>query len=254
MDNHGSVILFDISYNNIGTDEVLRGVENLVRDGGVHFIFTPNVEDVVISRSNEEFKEALNSATYNITDGKWIIYSSRLLGKRLNQFVGGRLIFLKICELAVTKGWNIYLFGSKNNGAEGARRKLEAIYRNISIVGALSPNFDLLKDVESTNKVINDINDRRTDILFVGFGSPKGKLWLHRNKHKLKPLVALEIGGAFDVLSGNRSEPPKWMTFYGFEWLFRLVTEPKYVLKRYLIRFPRFFLIFMKEFVKKHAR
>jgi len=43
------------------------------------------------------------------------------------------------------------------------------------------------------------------------------------------------IGAAFDFLSGNKMESPKLVSYVGLEWLFRLVSEPRRLWRRYTI-------------------
>lgn len=45
--------------------------------------------------------------------------------------------------------------------------------------------------------------------------------------HKLNIPVCIGIGGSFDVISGRLKRAPKWIQRAGFEWLFRLIQEPK---------------------------
>lgn len=55
------------------------------------------------------------------------------------------------------------------------------------------------------------------------------------------------VGGAFDVLSGKIKRAPLWMQKTGFEWLFRLIQEPKRMWKRYLISNLKFISIMFFE-------
>jgi N-acetylglucosaminyldiphosphoundecaprenol N-acetyl-beta-D-mannosaminyltransferase len=43
------------------------------------------------------------------------------------------------------------------------------------------------------------------------------------------------VGAAFDFLTARTRQAPRWMREHGLEWLFRLMTEPKRLWRRYLI-------------------
>ncbi|RZL47432.1 MAG: hypothetical protein EOP00_11975, partial [Pedobacter sp.] len=63
--------------------------------------------------------------------------------------------------------------------------------------------------------------------------------------------VTLGVGGLFDIEAREIKRAPVWMQKIGFEWLFRLVQEPKRMWKRYLIGNVKFIILFLKEFLLK---
>ena len=40
------------------------------------------------------------------------------------------------------------------------------------------------------------------------------------------------VGGSFDVISGNIKRAPMWAQKHGFEWLYRLIKEPKRIFRQ----------------------
>ena len=59
--------------------------------------------------------------------------------------------------------------------------------------------------------------------------------------------VMLGVGAAFDFLAGVKPQAPRWMMAAGFEWLFRLATEPRRLWRRYLRQNPRFMVLFAMQ-------
>ena len=47
------------------------------------------------------------------------------------------------------------------------------------------------------------------------------------------------VGAAFDFLAGAKPQAPRWMQRSGLEWLFRLLSEPRRLWRRYA-QYPRF--------------
>jgi N-acetylglucosaminyldiphosphoundecaprenol N-acetyl-beta-D-mannosaminyltransferase len=57
----------------------------------------------------------------------------------------------------------------------------------------------------------------------------------------------LGVGAAFDFHAGTKQQAPRWMQRSGLEWLFRLLSEPRRLWKRYLVSNTMFvFLIFLQ--------
>ena len=52
--------------------------------------------------------------------------------------------------------------------------------------------------------------------------------------------VKIGLGDAFDLTSGKVRQSPRWIQRSGFEWLYRLIQEPRRLWKRYLKNNPLF--------------
>ncbi len=50
----------------------------------------------------------------------------------------------------------------------------------------------------------------------------------------------LAVGAAFPFLAGKLPQAPSWMQAAGLEWLFRLVSEPKRLWRRYVYLNPAY--------------
>jgi N-acetylglucosaminyldiphosphoundecaprenol N-acetyl-beta-D-mannosaminyltransferase len=57
-------------------------------------------------------------------------------------------------------------------------------------------------------------------------GIPRQEKWVARHAQRLGDILAVGVGGAFDVLSGQLRRAPSVMQKLGLEWLFRLCQEP----------------------------
>ncbi len=69
---------------------------------------------------------------------------------------------------------------------------------------------------------------------------PLQEQWLRANWDRLDVRVALPAGAMLDFVSGATPRGPQWLTDNGFEWLTRLVIEPRRLWRRYLIGNPLF--------------
>jgi len=59
--------------------------------------------------------------------------------------------------------------------------------------------------------------------------------------------VFIGVGAAFDFLAGRKRQAPRWMQRNGLEWLFRLLTEPRRLWRRYLVNNPLFVLLVLAQ-------
>ena len=61
--------------------------------------------------------------------------------------------------------------------------------------------------------------------------------------------VLVGVGAAFDFLAGVKPQAPRWMQRSGLEWLFRLLSEPGRLWRRYILGYPRFVVLMLLQFL-----
>jgi N-acetylglucosaminyldiphosphoundecaprenol N-acetyl-beta-D-mannosaminyltransferase len=64
---------------------------------------------------------------------------------------------------------------------------------------------------------------------------PKQEKWMATHVGKINATALIGIDAAFDFHAGTKPRAPRWMQRPGFEWLFRLGSEPRRLAHRYLI-------------------
>jgi N-acetylglucosaminyldiphosphoundecaprenol N-acetyl-beta-D-mannosaminyltransferase len=84
------------------------------------------------------------------------------------------------------------------------------------------------------------INAARPDIVWVGLSTPKQERWMAEHRDRLEAPVLVGVGAAFDFHAGVVRQAPRFIQRSGFEWLFRLLMEPRRLWRRYLQNNPAF--------------
>jgi len=108
-----------------------------------------------------------------------------------------------------------------------------------------SPPFGDIAEIESVDSAAR-INDSGCAVLFVGLGCPKQEVWMSRNSPRISA-VMIGVGAAFDFIAGTVNRAPPMFRDNGFEWLYRLVSEPARLWRRYLIYNSVFLGVVMKQ-------
>jgi len=167
------VPVLGINFDNVTMEEALRRALALARTGG--YVVTPNAEIVYDCLGNPEARDAVNSASLVIPDGIGVIYAARILGTPLAERVPGIELGEKLLPLLARSGYSLYLLGAKPGVAEMAAENLCRKYPGLTICGTHDGFF---KDERT---VLDDINARHPDVLYVCFGAPKQELWMQRH-------------------------------------------------------------------------
>ena len=114
-------------------------------------------------------------------------------------------------------------------------------FSNENIVGTHSPPFrELLKG--DIIKLAQDINNKKTDILWIGISTPKQEILARRLSKYTNVKIIVTVGAAFDYYTGSITIAPAWIQNMGLEWLYRLFLEPKRLWKRYFEIVPKFII------------
>lgn len=247
--------LFDISIDSLSYEEAAEMIGQLLDSGEKQgYIFTPNVDHIVLLQRDREFRRAYEKASLVLPDGMPLIWASRLLGRPLKGRVNGTDIFCGIANIEGEMPPKIFILGGRCNNEEKEREVIVYKFPKLHLSKIYAPPFGFENDRAETDRIIKMINETPTDILVLTLGSPKSEKWILSNINKLNVKVAISVGATIDFITGRRRRAPIWMQKIGLEWFYRLVQEPRRLWKRYLVRDMLFFWILAKEFYKIKIR
>jgi len=226
--------------------EIVSGwIENKERG---KYIVVSNAYDVVVSRKNSRIRNAVNSSALTVSDGISLVILARIKGFPVKKRVYGPDLMLNFLKIAQEKGYSSFFYGTTEATLGLLLRYLKSEFPDLRISGWYAPPFREMTK-EEDEKVTELINDSKPDVIWVGLGCPKQQLWMHSHKDAFQAPVMIGVGAAFDFLAGVKPQAPPWIRNNGFEWLFRLVTEPKRLWRRYLIAYPVFVYYITVELV-----
>ena len=204
-----------------------------------------NANTIRLAKKNKDIKEALKNADVIHSDGVGLWLASKLfknarLRHRFN-FTDCLSKILKDCQL---NSWSIFLLGSTDYFLKTALSELNQKVPGIKIAGVCNGYNDI-----KTKNIINIINEKTPDILWVGMGTPKQELWIYQNKNKLNCTVIQSVGDLITHIAGKKIRGPVIIQRLGFEWLIRLLRHPIKYFDRYLIGMPVFLFLLLKEYL-----
>lgn len=226
----------------VSFEQTLERIAALVaaRTGGS--VFTPNVDHVVIAEDDLAFRSAYAGTSLSVADGKPLVWATRWLGTPVPEKVSGSDLVWPLLQRAAAGGWGVYVLGGAPGSAETAARRMERELA-VRVVGLDAPRIEVAGG-PGEEEVVERIRSARPDIILVGLGSPKQERFIARVLPRVRPAIALGVGASIDFLAGRARRAPRWISAAGLEWLFRLLHEPRRLARRYLVRDPRFVLVF----------
>ncbi|MBO0742287.1 MAG: WecB/TagA/CpsF family glycosyltransferase, partial [Hyphomicrobiaceae bacterium] len=146
-----------------------------------------------------------------------------------------------------------YYYGGEEGVAERLAQLLSVANPGLKVVGTHCPPFRVLTR-EEDESVVATINAAKPDIVWVGLSTPNQERWMGEHRSRLEAPVLIGVGAAFDFLSGRKPQAPPMMQRHGFEWLFRLCTEPRRLGRRYAYIVPAFAVLSSAALVRAKLR
>lgn len=224
----------------ISLTESLNRVSSFVESNKYHYQISLNAAKVVGAQTDQKLLKIINEADILNADGMPIkVIVQFLYGKKTDRM--GGLDFMD--GLAKKNpGYKYYFLGSTEEVVNKTVKHYKSKY-NMNIVGWRNGFY---KNNELA-EIIEDINTKETDILFVALGTPAKEYFLYDNKEKLKCKFAVGVGGAFSIVAGVSQRAPLWVQKIGMEWFYRFIQEPERMWYRYLVGNSKFIWLTIKE-------
>jgi len=245
------VNILKTSIHNLTMTETLSLIDTAIKDQSqIHHVVV-NAGKIVAMQKDAQLLESVNSSDLINADGQAVVWASKFLGKPLKERVAGVDLMANAVEMAHKNGYQVFLFGAKEEVVTEVASIYEKKYGKQLIAGYRNGYFSK----EEEPKIAKQIAESGANMLFVAISSPTKENFLFNYKDSLKSVnFIMGVGGSFDVVSGKTKRAPVWMQNGGLEWFYRFLQEPKRMWKRYLVGNTKFIVLVFKEKFKKNKR
>lgn len=208
---------------------------------GLRILVTPNVDHVVQLSKRPELGPIYAAADWRLCDSRILERLGRLSGVDLQPYPGADLV--------------------RDLLTDPRSRDLR-----ITVVGPDRANFDILQqhfpdhhltlvsapfmrpgspEWQATLAAVEAVP---ADLLLLCLSFPKQEIFARDLKARGTARgTALCIGAAIDFLTGQQTRAPRIFRRTGMEWLYRLLSQPGRLWKRYLVDGPRIFAIYLRK-------
>lgn len=234
--------LFGIKIDAIRMDEAVASLRAWINEAPqeCRYVVTPNVDHTVLLQENEELCKSYEEAHLILADGHPIVWASRLLRQPLPERVPGSELVPALfdsynasSERGESERLRVFLLGAQPGIGAIAAENMKAQWPHVDTVGVYSPPFGFEHDEEECNYILGRIALSRPHVLIVGLGAPKQEIWVNQHYKQIRASAALCVGATIDFLAGEQKRAPVWMQRTGTEWLHRMCSQPRRLVKRY---------------------
>lgn len=229
------VELRGIGVHAVSQTECVRYILDELERGRGGWVVTPNLDHLLRTTRDQEFRELYSEATLRVVDGQVLVWALALQRTPVPERVAGSDLISLLSEGAATRRRSVFLLGGNAGTAKKAAEVLQARYPGLVVAGTECPPIGFDKDALAMARLSRRIHAARPDIVFVALGSPKQELVIRHLRHDRPEAWWLGVGISFSFLCGEVQRAPRWMQRCGLEWLHRVAQEPGRLFRRYFI-------------------
>lgn len=233
-------------------DAIEAAISRATRGDGFS-LFTLNLDHLVKLRTSVAFRRAYSSAGLISADGAPIVWLARRQGATLERTTGADLVEPLLAQ-AAARGLSVYVVGPGPIAQEAGLARLKTTYPDLIIAGAETPRVpgddNGLAPTFNVDALAERINASGARLCLLCLGAPKQELLAEALNRRCPTVGFLGVGAALDFIAGEVSRAPRWMQVTGFEWTWRLISQPR----RLGLRYARCALLFGELAIRSMIR
>lgn len=224
-----------LSLVNMPTEAALLADIAACLDQGRGFaIATLNLDHVVKLRRDPGFRAAYLAQSHVVADGNPIVWLSQLAGQRKVALVPGSELIAPLAALAAAKRAPVAFLGSTEPVLRAAADRLQADHPGLDVVACLAPAYGFDPHSPAADSLLDQMAAHGARICFLALGAPKQEILAARGHARHPGLGYVSIGAGLDFIAGHQTRAPVWVRRIAMEWLWRMLTNPRRLARRYL--------------------
>lgn len=227
--------LFDTWVDGFTFQSFVEMLKTTIDSGARRLVVNHNVNSLAQMARDDKFRLLYERADYCFIDGSGVLLLLRLAGckARFRHRIAVLDWLDPVFGAAEANGWRITHVGADDSVMSKACSRIAASYPELKIT--LISGFFNMNDERANRETVDRVASSSPDILLVGMGMPRQERWILDNYEDLRGYAIVTVGGAIGYLGGSRRTPPRWLGPVGLEWLYRIMTEPRRLWRRYLV-------------------
>ena len=239
--------MLGVGVDPLTVEELQAEIGHLVRGSRRALVLNVNAHCLNLCYEDAALRAFFNGAEVVFCDGAGVMLAARVLGRRVPERITYADWAWHLAAFAAAEGFSLYVLGGRPGVARAAAQKLNERHPDLEIAGVRHGYCDHAAGSPENEAVVEEINAAAPDILLVGLGMPLQERWLMENGGRIDAGAILTGGAVFDYVSGRLNRGPRLLTTSGFEWLARLIAEPRRLWRRYLLGNPLFLFRVLRQ-------
>jgi exopolysaccharide biosynthesis WecB/TagA/CpsF family protein len=207
------------------------------------YVVTANVDHVIRYYHKPDFRALYAAATYVLLDSRFLVHVLWLSKRQMLRASPGSDLTTALFEHAIRPHDVVLVVGGTAQQVQILRERY-----GLKALRHVNAPMNLMQDPAAIEACLQDIETASPfRFCFLALGSPLQEIIANKLQERTTARgLALCVGASINYMTGVELRAPPWMRRVGFEWLFRLLQQPRRMAHRYLIRGPRIFWLALR--------
>lgn len=250
-----STKLFDLDFDAVSFHDAYTHLTQVALEKAydAKIVVTPNVDNIVRLSHSPELRLQYDRADYIFADGMPVVWASKMTTHPIPERVTGADLFVALMHQSVKYQLKVFVLGGTPDKEAFLTEAFQRVYPGCDIhlyCPSMQFDFNGKEGLEAVEK----INEIKPDMVFVCLGAPKQENWSFTHQAQLKTSLIFCVGAAMEFALALKCRAPLWMQKNGLEWLWRLMSEPRRLWRRYFVQGKKFIPLCWQEWKKQHSR
>lgn len=221
-----------IQVNMPDAGELLSEVRHRMEAKKGYALATINLDHLVKLSRDASFRQAYAAQDLVCADGNPIVWLSRIARTPVSLVPGSDMV-MPLARQAARSGVSIALMGSTDEALAQAAAAMKEAIPNLEIAARIAPPMGFDPEGEDAAIILDQLVKSGAGLVFIALGAPKQEAFAALGR-KLAPRMGFaSIGASLDFLAGRQTRAPQWVQAIAMEWLWRMMSNPRRLFKRY---------------------
>ncbi|MBE7374605.1 WecB/TagA/CpsF family glycosyltransferase [Pseudomonas lopnurensis] len=192
------------------------------------FVVTPNVDHLAQLQQNDALREAYAKARLRLCDSRILQPLLQRLGVRIEEVIPGSDLTLDLLEWADKEHLRIVLIGATDEECA----KLRALYPRITLYHH-NPPMGFINKPDEVQRALQFVRQHPSELVFYAVGAPRQEILASAIESHERTGMGFCIGASISFATGSIKRAPQWIQNCKLEWLHRMLSEPRRLVRRY---------------------
>ncbi|SHF23333.1 polymer biosynthesis protein, WecB/TagA/CpsF family [Microbulbifer donghaiensis] len=220
-------------FDAVKMDEAIREIQSLAKSKQYHYVITPNIDHLqrlYLSSDDSSLREIYRQSSLSLCDSRVLKLLMPVIGVSVPEAVPGSTLTCRLFDQLLGPADRILIIGGDRKVIEALREQ----YCDLDI-SHINPSMGFIKKPQEVEEIVRATCALNPDYIFIAVGSPQQELLAHRIGTAPCRGVALCVGASLLFMTGQEKRAPDWMQTISCEWLYRMISNPRRLVRRYIL-------------------
>ena len=224
-----------VNLHNITMVQAMTKIADMGESAKLDIVVTPNIDHLarlLKEGNNSLLSEIYHTASLCLCDSRILEKLLKLKNKKVKEVITGSSLTQNLFDSDLMHNRKVMIVG----GTKHVFDKLKALYPKQNL-HHINPPMGFIDNEAEVEKVLHFTQTLSPHYIFLAVGSPRQEILAHKLKDHLTSGVAICIGASILFLVGDEQRAPLWVQNCHMEWMYRMLQNPKVLVKRYFENF-----------------